>query len=922
MEITSEIFEAYLQCKRKAFLKIRGELGIKSEYEIMRTEEQKAYVLSALNRNYTYRFIDLFQNPDALGSILHRGKEIVANVSIRSQEVSSHCDALEKNPGRSKLGMFYYEPILFIPREKLSIGHKLLATLNGLAIGDLQGKIPEQGKIIYGAEFKTQKIKIDKYVSAVKKIIQDLDGFENNEALPKLHLNDHCKICEYKNLCRANAVEKDDLSLLSGINEKEVAKQNNKGIFTVAQYSYTFRPRRRRKEAKNYKAQNLFELRALAIRENKIHIYEVPTLPTSNCRIYFDIEGDPERDFNYLIGMIAEENGIEQRHSFWANNGNEEELIANHFLATLKNYSNPSLFHYGSYETKFLKKIRSKADEKSGCLIDIIFQNSINVLSLLYSKVYFPTYSNELKDIGNYLGLKWTSENASGIQSIIWRKKWEANKSEEWKEKLLTYNLEDCLALKKITEVLHVISAGKESSKSVNNVTNFVYTDNLKAVSPRKFGKVDFVSSDLNYINQCAYFDYQRNKVFVRTNKTLRKIKSIQKRRRNRSHRVNEKNDLTTPPRCPACQCKKVYRHQYYFKKVFDLKFSNSGIKRWVTAFRKARFTCAKCKKCFSHENFRQRSKYGHGLMSWIVYHNIAINQPFTKIAEALSTLFGLPFGGQTVVHRFKKYAAKYYESTYRQIIEAIISGNIIHVDETKVNVQGSIGYVWIFTNMEEVAFVFTPTREGEFLKEFLKNFKGVLISDFYAVYDSIGCPQQKCLIHLIRDLNDDLLKNPFNEEFKDMVSGFSVLLKEIVGTIDKYGLKKRNLNKHKKPVTVYFDTILNKDYESEIVKKYQTRLEKNRDKLFTFLNYNGVPWNNNNAEHGIKHFAAYRKIADGQFTESGIKQYLTLLSIYQTCKYKGIDFLHFLLSKSTHLPLNDENICKKTDEIKRIRNG
>jgi hypothetical protein len=38
-----------------------------------------------------------------------------------------------------------------------------------------------------------------------------------------------------------------------------------------------------------------------------------------------------------------------------------------------------------------------------------------------------------------------------------------------------------------------------------------------------------------------------------------------------------------------------------------------------------------------------------------------------------------------------------------------------------------------------------------------LKDFRGVLVSDFYAAYDSLTCEQQKCLIHLIRDMNTDL---------------------------------------------------------------------------------------------------------------------------------------------------------------------
>lgn len=123
---------------------------------------------------------------------------------------------------------------------------------------------------------------------------------------------------------------------------------------------------------------------------------------------------------------------------------------------------------------------------------------------------------------------------------------------------------------------------------------------------------------------------------------------------------------------------------------------------------------------------------------------------------------------------------------------------------------------------------------------------------------------------------------------------------RSIVDTIDKYGLKNRHLNKHKKDVETFFDKYLLNEFESDIINVYKKRFISNRKKLFTFLDYDGVPWNNNNAERAIKTFAKYRRVADGTFTENGIKQYLILLSVYQTCHYKGIDFLKFMLSKET----------------------
>ncbi len=74
-------------------------------------------------------------------------------------------------------------------------------------------------------------------------------------------------------------------------------------------------------------------------------------------------------------------------------------------------------------------------------------------------------------------------------------------------------------------------------------------------------------------------------------------------------------------------------------------------------------------------------------------------------------------------------------------------------------------------------------------------------------------------------------------------------------------------------------------------------RLQRNRQTLFTVLDHDGVPWNNNNAEHAVKAFALLRRDFDGLSTEKGIKEYLILLSVCQTCKYMGVDFLNFLRS-------------------------
>jgi hypothetical protein len=244
-----------------------------------------------------------------------------------------------------------------------------------------------------------------------------------------------------------------------------------------------------------------------------------------------------------------------------------------------------------------------------------------------------------------------------------------------------------------------------------------------------------------------------------------------------------------------------------------------------------------------------------------------------------------------------KSLMAKRYLTTWEKILGNILSGEVLHVDETPVKLREGTGYVWVLANLEEVVYLYHPTREGDFLHDLLKPFCGVLVSDFFGAYDSLPCKQQRCLIHLVRDFNTDILKNPYDDDLKSLGSEFGQLLRQIIATVDRYGLKKRHLGKHRDDVRKFFRTVATRQYHSELAESFQTRIIKNESRLFTFLDHDGVPWNNNNAECAIKRFVCYRRISDGQILEAGLRDYLVLLSVYQTCKYKGISYLKFLLS-------------------------
>jgi hypothetical protein len=118
-----------------------------------------------------------------------------------------------------------------------------------------------------------------------------------------------------------------------------------------------------------------------------------------------------------------------------------------------------------------------------------------------------------------------------------------------------------------------------------------------------------------------------------------------------------------------------------------------------------------------------------------------------------------------------------------------------------------------------------------------------------------------------------------------------------MVDTVDQFGLKTRFLRKHKRAVKAFFKKITSPTTRSEVAEKYCNRFLKERDKLFTFLDHDGVSWNNNNAEHAVKAFVFLRKAIGGSSTKKGIAEYLILLSIYETCRRNDVVFLDFLRS-------------------------
>ena len=218
------------------------------------------------------------------------------------------------------------------------------------------GRAVSLGKIIHGDDHATLKVKTSALVGEVRKRIGKITALLASPTPPDLVLNRHCAECEFQARCRKIAIEKDDLSLLANMSAKERQKLRSKGIFTVTQLSYTFRPRRRPKRQRDKREKYHHSLKALAIREKKIHIVGSPELKIEGTPVYLDVEGLPDRDFYYLIGLRIGHGDSAVQHSLWADTVADEGKIWREFLALLETVEKPVLIHYGSYETTFFQE--------------------------------------------------------------------------------------------------------------------------------------------------------------------------------------------------------------------------------------------------------------------------------------------------------------------------------------------------------------------------------------------------------------------------------------------------------------------------------------------------------------------------------------------------------------------------------------
>lgn len=362
---------------------------------------------------------------------------------------------------------------------------------------------------------------------------------------------------------------------------------------------------------------------------------------------------------------------------------------------------------------------------------------------------------------------------------------------------------------------------------------------------------------------------------------------------------------------CPDCSTK------------LDEPLPNEALTRTVTDIpppqllvydvERERYWCRKCKKKVQGEVpwLGPNEQFGPHVQAYAMQQRM-LGLTVQKIQRQLRDTYGLVVSEQTILN-WEASAADALGPAYRELEALVKKAKVVGGDETKFRVGGGNGWLWVFEFLAGVLYVLAPTRAGTVPRKVLKGFRGKLVRDAWDPYDSVEIPrdhQQLDWLHVNRWLERvevqrgieprSLMKKVMAKftrpgrpprEFLTFADGVRARGREAVRFVESKPSRKERRRAYEK-VRRSMHRFLNKAWKDEDVVRIAKELRAREEQLFTFVLDAKVPWHNNGAERAIRQGVLHRKISGGRRTWAGAKRFEVLLSIYETCKRTGENFL------------------------------
>ncbi len=285
-----------------------------------------------------------------------------------------------------------------------------------------------------------------------------------------------------------------------------------------------------------------------------------------------------------------------------------------------------------------------------------------------------------------------------------------------------------------------------------------------------------------------------------------------------------------------------------------------------------------------------------------IIYLWVGVCLPYTKIKEYLKTFFGLKISTSGLSSHVIRIS-RILKDVYEEILQDINIGATLFADETGWRVRGRNWWLWVFGTQDTAYFTVDKTRGSEVVRRVLGEiFFGVLVVDGWNAYISLICEQQSCMAHLLRKIRK------FRDAFphlKDIVK-FYMKLRRIIRDGERLQTKREELGeeifqRRLKRLHKRLEELVNWPDPDDILEEIIKKVKRQQPRILTFVEHPNVPCHNNYGEFLIRIGVLKRKISGGSVSAEGANTYAILLSVYVTCKLRGISFPKYMKESLKH---------------------
>lgn len=276
-------------------------------------------------------------------------------------------------------------------------------------------------------------------------------------------------------------------------------------------------------------------------------------------------------------------------------------------------------------------------------------------------------------------------------------------------------------------------------------------------------------------------------------------------------------------------------------------------------------------------------------LSAWLHY---ALGNTLSQIVEVFNFHLQMKLTDGGLVAMWYRLQAILF-AWYEQIQQEALDSAVLHGDETGWRVNGKTNWLWCFGNRHLTYYMIHRSRGSPALKEFfMREFEGTLVTDFWGAYNAVLCAaRQKCLVHLLRELEQtEKYKSP-GKHWPE----FAKKLRRLIGDAIRLWRRQDELSpeayaSRKDRLHQRLAEMIDAPWKNTHAKRLIKRLRRHQDELFTFLDQEGVPFDNNHAERSIRPAVILRKNSYGNRGEQGSDCQAVLMSVFRTLKQRGHD--------------------------------